>query len=252
MDEILKELNELTLSEKAQCYAIYKRIQGIPDHFVEYEFKKINGNDFTANVSLVNEIKNSADGKVLRAILITFYSLKKHPILSDINEDILDEVMSEFDLTTDINEVAKNQRQIRQLLSLDEDNLNMPAEIKELIEQLIQNDFDDIEETISLENLVEFYYYALLAKMIFEQTKEYEYFEQVRDNPSKLIVKLDDEMYKNLEIIRLYYGSAISTPGNIDIIKFLLKVHVEELKKKSNDFNEIEAIVENYIKQGGN
>ncbi|MBX8945872.1 hypothetical protein [Lysinibacillus sp. K60] len=242
-------LENLSMKEKAECWAIYSRIEGSNSLFLEFEFRKKYSNDLSANLALVKEIEESEDGKVLRAILMYREALKRIKILSTLDEDILDYVFSDFELTTLENEVSKNKEQIKELLMQGK----LASEIKDYLGDKIQEVYssESLGENFEhLDDYVELYFHSVITKLIFETSVELNE-EYIRSNPSKFIVKLDDEMYKHLEIIRLNYSNAMTTPGNIDILKFLLKNHIEEIKRKSDYYDEMEELVVKFIENGG-
>lgn len=241
-------LENLSLKEKAECWAIYSRIEGSNDLFLEFEFRKRYKNDLTANIALVKEIEESEDGSLLRAILMYREALKRIKVISVLDENVLEDVCTEFELTTLEKEVSKNKNQIKELLTQG----SLAENIKDYLGDRLQEIYS--EETLGedyehLDDYIELYFHAVITKLIFEKTVELNE-DYIRSNPSKFIVKLTPEMHKNLEVIRLYYSNAMTTPGNIDILKYLLGNHIEEIKRKSDLYPDLEELVVKYIGGG--
>ena len=71
------------------------------------------------------------------------------------------------------------------------------------------------------------------------------YDDLVKEKPSTLTFRIDDDFFRLLETIRIFHSNEFVTATRIDIIKGLLKNHLAELRKEHNsDIILIEAAVE--------
>ena len=77
-----------------------------------------------------------------------------------------------------------------------------------------------------------------------EDTVE-KYKEYVRPRVNANSIRMDDDLYRLNEIIRVYYSNEFVSPTNADILRILLKQHVEQLRDKNpSKVMEIEMAIE--------
>lgn len=61
--------------------------------------------------------------------------------------------------------------------------------------------------------------------MVVETYKDY-----VRPRVNANSIRMDDDLYRLNEIIRVFYSNEFISPTNADILRILLKKHVEQLR----------------------
>lgn len=72
-----------------------------------------------------------------------------------------------------------------------------------------------------------------------------EYKKHVRPRVNANSIRMDDDLYRLNEIIRVYYSNDFVSPSNADILRILLKQHVDQLREKdSSKIVEIEMAIE--------
>lgn len=71
------------------------------------------------------------------------------------------------------------------------------------------------------------------------------YKDYVRPRVNANSIRMDDDLYRLNEIIRVFYSNEFISPTNADILRILLKKHVEQLREQdSAKIMDIERAIE--------
>lgn len=72
-----------------------------------------------------------------------------------------------------------------------------------------------------------------------EKENPIDYSEYIRPYSKNFTVRVDEEMYRNTEILRAYYSNEMVQPSNTDIWRLLLQWKVNELRGNNKEFQKI-------------